>query len=66
MYKQLLFGVSSASELYQHEISTTWVGVEGVDNISDNMYMAQTKKLMTSAFLKPWNSSETAWFDSQC
>ena len=31
-YKRLLFGVSSASELYQHEISTALAGTEGVDN----------------------------------
>ena len=36
-YKRLLFGVSSASELYQHEISTTLAGIEGVDNISDDI-----------------------------
>jgi len=32
-----LFGVSSASVLYQHEISTALAGIEGVDNISDNI-----------------------------
>ena len=36
-YKCLLFGVSSASELYQHEISTALAGIEGVDNISDDI-----------------------------
>ena len=36
-YKRLLFGVSSASELYQHEISTALAGIEGVDNISDDI-----------------------------
>ena len=36
-YKRLLFGVSSASELYQHEISTALAGKEGVDNISDDI-----------------------------
>lgn len=36
-YKRLLFGVSSASELYQHEISTAFAGTERVDNISDDI-----------------------------
>ena len=35
--KGLFFGVSSASELYQHEISTPLAGIEGVDNISDDI-----------------------------
>ena len=29
--------MSSASELYQHEISTDLAGIEGVDNISDDI-----------------------------
>lgn len=32
-----MFGVSSASELYQHEISTAFAGTERVDNISDDI-----------------------------
>ena len=36
-YKRLIFGVSSASELYQHEISRALAGIEGVENISDNI-----------------------------
>ena len=36
-YKRLLFGVSSASEQYQHEISTALAGIEGVNNISDDI-----------------------------
>ena len=36
-YKRILFGVSSASEQYQHEISTALAGIEGVDNISDDI-----------------------------
>lgn len=36
-YKRLLFGVSSASEQYQHEISMALAGIEGVDNISDDI-----------------------------
>ena len=36
-YKRLLFGVSTASELYQHEISTALAGIEGIDNISDDI-----------------------------
>ena len=36
-YKRLLFGVSSASELYQHEVSTVLAGIEGVQNISDDV-----------------------------
>ena len=35
--KSQLFCVSSASELYQHEISTALAGIEGVDNISDDI-----------------------------
>lgn len=36
-YKRLLFGVSSASEQYQHEIASALAGIEGVDNISDDI-----------------------------
>ena len=36
-YKRLIFGVSSASELYQYEISRALAGIEGVDNISDDI-----------------------------
>jgi len=36
-YKRLLFGVSSASEQYQHEIATVLTGIEGVQNISDDI-----------------------------
>ena len=36
-YKRLLFGVSSASDQYQHEISAALSGIEGVDNISDDI-----------------------------
>lgn len=35
MYKRLLFDVSSASEQYQHEIASA--GIEGVENISDDV-----------------------------
>lgn len=35
--KRLLFGVSSASEQYRQEISTALAGIEGVDNISDDI-----------------------------
>ena len=36
-YKRLLFGVNSASEIYQHEISTALAGIEGAENISDDI-----------------------------
>lgn len=36
-YKRLLFGVSSASEQYQHEIANALAGIEGVENISDDV-----------------------------
>ena len=36
-YKRLLFGVSSASEQYQHEIANVLAGIEGVENISDDV-----------------------------
>lgn len=36
-YKRLIFGVSSASEQYQHEIAAALAGIEGVENISDDV-----------------------------
>lgn len=33
-YKRLIFGVSSASEEYQHEIATAFARIEGIENIS--------------------------------
>ncbi|XP_041926472.1 uncharacterized protein K02A2.6-like isoform X1 [Alosa sapidissima] len=36
-YKRLIFGVSSASEQYQHEIASALAGIEGVENISDDI-----------------------------
>ena len=36
-YKRLLFGVCSASEQYQHEISTVLAGITGAENISDDI-----------------------------
>ena len=36
-YKRLLFGVCSASEQYQHEIASALAGIEGVENISDDI-----------------------------
>ncbi len=36
-YKRLLFGVSSASEQYQHEIQRALAGLEGQVNISDDI-----------------------------
>jgi len=36
-YKRLLFGVSSSSEQYQHEIQTTLAGIDGQENISDDI-----------------------------
>ena len=56
-YKRLLFGVSSASELYQQEISTALAGIEDVDNISDDIIVHGPDQ--TSAFSKPWNASDS-------
>ena len=36
-YKRLLFGVCSASEQYQHEIASVLAGIEGAENISDDI-----------------------------
>ncbi len=36
-YKRLIFGVSSASEQNQHEIANALAGIEGVENISDDI-----------------------------
>lgn len=36
-YKRLIFGVLSASEQYQHEIADALRGIEGVENISDDV-----------------------------
>ena len=36
-YKSLLFGVCSASEQYQHKIASALAGIEGVENISDDI-----------------------------
>ena len=36
-YKRLLFGVCSASEQYQHEIASVLTGIEGAENISDDI-----------------------------
>ncbi|KAM8832564.1 uncharacterized protein K02A2.6 [Spinachia spinachia] len=38
-YKRLIFGVSSASEQYQHEVATPLAGIEGVANISDDIIL---------------------------
>ena len=51
-----MFGVSSASEIHQHEISTTSAGIEGVDNVLDDAtVLDQTKASMISDFMKPCN-----------
>lgn len=34
---RLMFGVSSASEQYQHEVASALAGIEGVENISDDI-----------------------------
>ena len=36
-YKRLLFGVNSASEQYQYEIQTALAGIDGQENISDDI-----------------------------
>ena len=42
-YKRLLFGVCSASEQYQHEIASALAGIEGVENISDDIVVPNTE-----------------------
>lgn len=36
-YKRLMFGVKSAAEQYQYEIQSALMGIEGVQNISDDI-----------------------------
>lgn len=36
-HKRLIFGVSSASEQYQHETANALAGINGVENISDDV-----------------------------
>ena len=36
-YKRLIFGVSSAREQYQYEVANVLTGIEGADNISDDI-----------------------------
>ena len=36
-YKRLMFGISSAPEIYQHTIQNVLTGIEGVNNISDDI-----------------------------
>lgn len=36
-YKRFLFGVCSTSEQYQHEIASALAGIEGVENILDDI-----------------------------
>ena len=43
-YKRLLFGVSSASEQYQYMIAKTLAGLEGVENISDDIIVHASDK----------------------
>ena len=46
-YNKHIFGVSSASEQYQHETAMALAGIEGVENISDDMtvHRPQTRRL---------------------
>ena len=47
-YKRLLFGVNSASEIFQEEISQALAGVKGAINISDDILASdQTSKTTT-------------------
>ena len=38
-YKRLLFGVNSASEQYKHAIQTALAGIDGQENISDDIHV---------------------------
>ena len=43
-YKRLLFGVKSAAEQYQYEIQTALMGIEGAQNISDDIIVHAADK----------------------
>lgn len=58
-HKRLPFGVSSASDLYQHEFSTVLTGNEVVGNISNTMCIAQFRERMTIVFAKLWNATKS-------
>ena len=38
-YNRLIFGVAPAREQYQHEIAMALAGIEGVENVSEDMTM---------------------------
>lgn len=42
-YKRLVFGESSTSEQYQHEIANALAGIDGVQNISDDVIVHAPK-----------------------
>ena len=43
-YKRLLFGVNSASEVFQNKIGSALAGIEGATNISDNIVVHTADK----------------------
>lgn len=43
---RLIFGVSSASEQYQHEVASALARIEGVENISDDIIVHASKRHM--------------------
>ena len=43
-YKRLLFGVNSASEVFQYKIASALAGIEGATNISDNIVVHAADK----------------------
>ena len=52
-YKRLLFGVCSASEQYQREIASVLAGIEGAENISDDIVVhGPDTEHMTSGSIK--------------
>ena len=51
-YKRLLFGVKSAAEQYQYEIQTALAGIEGVENISDDIIVHAADQITHDSRLK--------------
>ncbi len=56
--KRLLFGVCSASEQYQHEISNVMAGINGAENISDDIVVHGEDQSMTGVYTLYWSDYE--------
>ena len=57
-YKKLLFGLSSASEQYQHEISRVIAGVSGAAHILDDIIVHGADESWQST---AWGTEATEW-----